>query len=222
MMRNIMGQQKSSFDFRQIMDQGKILLVNLAKGKTGEINSQLLGLIVVSKLQMAAFARADIVDKTQRRDFFLYIDEFQNFITDSIATILSEARKYKLDLIVAHQYLGQLVDEKGKPTVRDAILGNVGTILSGRIGPEDSEILAKEFAPIFGAHDLLNCPQYAFYTKELIDNQASRPFLMKSHPPKKGNRELADALKELSRLKFGRPREIVEAEIFERTKIGLL
>ncbi len=219
MMRNIMGQQKSSFDFREIMDQKKILLVNLAKGKTGEVNAKLLGLIIVAKLQMAAMGRADMREE-DRHDFYLYIDEFQNFITDSISTILSEARKYKLDLIVAHQYMGQLTDDKGKSPIRDAIMGNVGTILAGRIGPEDAEILAKEFAPVFGAFDLLNAPKFAFYTKLLIDNQAGRPFLMNSLPPQKGNRELGAAIKELSRLKFGRDRAIVEAEILERTKLG--
>ena len=219
MMRNIMGQQKSSFDFRDIMDNKKILLVNLAKGKTGEVNAKLLGLIIVAKLQMAAMGRADMREE-DRHDFYLYIDEFQNFITDSISTILSEARKYKLDLIIAHQYMGQLTDDKGKSPIRDAVLGNVGTIMSGRIGPEDAEVLAKEFAPVFGAFDLLNAPQYAFYTKLLIDNQASRPFLVNAMPPVKGNRELGAAIKELSRLKFGRDRSIVEAEILEHTKLG--
>ncbi len=219
MMRNIMGQQQSGFSFRQVMDEGKILLVNLAKGKTGEVNAKLLGLIVVAKLQMAAMGRADM-DEELRKDFYLYIDEFQNFITDSISTILSEARKYKLDLIVAHQYMGQLMDDKGKADVKDAILGNVGTIMVGRIGPEDSEILAKEFAPTFGSYDLLNTPQYSFYVKELIDNTASKPFLMKAYPPVKGNRELANAIKQLSRLKYGRDKSIVVDEILERTQLG--
>ena len=219
MMRNIMGQQHSSFDFREVMDKKKILLVNLAKGKTGEVNAKLLGLIVVAKLQMAAMGRADMREE-DRNDFYLYIDEFQNFITDSIATILSEARKYKLDLIVAHQYMGQLMDDKGKSPIKDAVLGNVGTILSGRIGPEDAEILSKEFAPTFGAYDLLNAPQYSFYAKILIDNQASKPFLLSAYPPRKGNKELGSAIKELSRLKYGRDRMIVEAELMERTQLG--
>jgi len=219
MMRNIMGQQKSAFSFREIMDNKKILLVNLAKGKTGEVNAKLLGLIIVAKLQMAAMGRADMAEE-DRSDFYLYIDEFQNFITDSISTILSEARKYRLDLIIAHQYMGQLTDDKGKADVRDAVLGNVGTILSGRIGPDDSEILAKEFAPVFGSYDLLNCPKYSFYIKMLIDNQASKPFLMNAYPPVRGNLELASAIKELSRLKYGRDKNIVEAELMERTKLG--
>lgn len=218
MMRNIMGQQKSGFDFRDIMDNEKILLVNLSKGKVGEINAKLLGLIVVAKLQMAAMGRADMAEE-DRKDFYLYIDEFQNFVTDSISTILSEARKYKLDLIIAHQYMGQLVDDKGKAEIREAVLGNVGTIMVGRIGPDDSEILAKEFAPVFGSYDLLNAPQYSFYIKELIDNQASKPFLLKAYPPEKGNPELAEAIKQLSRLKYGRDKKIVEAEILERTKL---
>lgn len=220
MMRNIMGQQKSGFDFRRVMDEQKILFVNLAKGKTGEVNAKLLGLIIVAKLQMAAMARADIPEE-ERKDFYLYIDEFQNFVTDSIATILSEARKYKLDLVLAHQYMGQLTDEKGKADVRDAVLGNVGTMLIGRIGPEDAELLAKEMSPVFGSYDLLNPPEYSFYTKILIDNKPSRPFSMQTYPPERGNRALADAIKELSRLKYGRDRSIVESEILERTKLGV-
>jgi hypothetical protein len=220
MMRNIMGQSHSGFDFRDIMDQKKILLVNLSKGTTGEVNAKLLGLIIVAKLQMAALGRADIAQE-DRNDFYLYIDEFQNFVTDSISTILSEARKYRLDLIIAHQYMGQLTDDKGQSAIRDAVLGNVGTMISYRIGPEDAEILAKEYAPVFGAYDLLNTPQYAVYMKLLIDNTASRPFLMQTYPLPPANRELADSIRELSRLKYGRDRRIVEAEILERTKLGV-
>ncbi len=219
MIRNIIGQSRSGFNFREIMDKKKILLVNLAKGLVGEINSNLLGLIIVSKLQMTALERASLPED-QRHDFFLYIDEFQNFITDSIATILSEARKYRLELIIAHQYLNQLVDNKGKNTVRDAVLGNAGTLVTFRIGVEDAEILAKEYAPVFSAYDLMNVEQYTAYTKLLIDNTAAKPFNMMTYPPKPGNKELAAAIKELSRLKYGRPREIVEAEIMERAKLG--
>lgn len=219
MMRNIMGQQHSGFDFREAMDGKKILLVNLAKGKTGEVNAKLLGLIVVAKLQMAAMGRADMAEK-DRHDFYLYIDEFQNFITDSISTILSEARKYRLDLIVAHQYMGQLVDDKGKSDVRDAILGNAGTLCIGRIGPEDADILAKEFVPTFGSYDLLNPPPFSYYTKLLIDGKASKPFNMAGYPPQEGNRKLAESIKQLSRLKFGRDKTIVVDEIMERTRLG--
>jgi len=201
------------------MDKKKILLVNLSKGLVGEINSNLLGLIIVSKIQMAALERASLPED-ERHDFYLYIDEFQNFITDSIATILSEARKYRLNLIVAHQYLKQLEDNKGKTGVRDAVLGNAGTIVTFRIGPEDAEILQKEFAPVFGAYDLINVEQYTAYIKMLIDNTAAKPFNMNTYPPLHGNKELAAAIKELSRLKYGRPRELVEAEIMERAQLG--
>ncbi len=219
MVRNIIGQSHSGFNFREVMDQKKILIVNLAKGLTGEINSNLLGMIIVSKLQMAALERANMPED-QRHDFYLYIDEFQNFITDSIATILSEARKYRLELVIAHQYMKQLEDNKGKSAVRDAVLGNAGTIVSFRIGVEDADILAKEFAPIFSAYDLVNVEQYTAYTKLLINNTAAKPFSMMTYPPKAGNKELAEAIKELSRLKYGRPREIVEAEIMERSALG--
>ncbi|MEK7102480.1 MAG: type IV secretion system DNA-binding domain-containing protein, partial [Patescibacteria group bacterium] len=218
MMRNIIGQEHSSFDFREIMDKKKILIVNLAKGTVGEINANVLGMVIVSKLQMAAFARAELPED-QRHDFYLYIDEFQNFITDSIATILSEARKYRLDLIIAHQYLGQLAP-KGDTKIRDAVLGNVGTIACYRIGVEDAEVLSKEFAPVFSAHDLINVEKYTAYIKLLIDNTAARPFNLRVDKPPSGNRELAAGIKELSRLKFGRDRRLVNAEIMERAQLG--
>lgn len=217
-MRNIIGQQKSGFNIRKAMDEKKILLVNLSKGKTGEVNSKLLGLIIVSKLQMAALSRAN-VPESERNDFYLYIDEFQNFITPSIATILSEARKYRLNLTMAHQYMGQLV-EKQDTSIRDAILGNAGTMCVYRIGVEDAEVLEKEFTPTFNAYDLVNAEQHTAYIKLLIDNTASKPFSMKVYAPTKGDRDLADALKQLSRLKYARPREIVEAEILERSQLG--
>jgi hypothetical protein len=201
------------------MDNQKILIVNLAKGTTGEVNAKLLGLIIVAKLQMAAMGRADIPEP-DRKDFYLYIDEFQNFVTDSISTILSEARKYRLDLTIAHQYMGQLMDDKGKSPIRDAVLGNAGTILTGRIGPDDAEVLQKEFAPTFGSYDLLNPPPFTYYVKLLIDNEASKPFNMMAYPPAKGNRQLAEAIKQLARLKYGRDRRIVEAEILDRTKLA--
>lgn len=221
MIRNIIGQSRSGFNFRDVMDKKKILIVNLAKGLVGEINANLLGMIIVSKLQMAALERASIPEE-DRHDFYLYIDEFQNFITDSIATILSEARKYRLELVIAHQYLSQLVDNKGKNTVRDAVLGNAGTIVSFRIGVEDADILQKEFAPVFSAYDLVNVEQYTAYIKLLIDNTAAKPFNMMTPAPTPGNKEMAAAIKELSRLKFGRPREIVEAEIMERAALGVV
>jgi len=219
MMRNIIGQSHSSFDFREVMDKQKILLVNLSKGKTGEVNSSLLGMIIVSKLQMAAMGRADMPED-ERKDFYLYMDEFQNFVTGSIATILSEARKYRLNLIMAHQYLGQLVSEGGKTEVRDAVLGNAGTMLVCRIGVEDTEVLAKEFEPVFSGYDLVNAEKYTWYTKMIVDNTAQKPFTMKAPWTEKGDVKLANAIKELSRLKYGRDKKIVESEIMERTQLG--
>ncbi|MBI2485164.1 type IV secretory system conjugative DNA transfer family protein [Candidatus Uhrbacteria bacterium] len=218
MIRNIIGQSHSGFSIREIMDQSKILIVNLSKGKTGEVNASLLGLIIVAKLQMAALARADMPEE-QRKDFYLYIDEFQNFITDSIATILSEARKYRLDLIMAHQYMGQLVKDN-KTEVRDAVLGNVGTMFVSRIGVEDAEVLEKEFAPLFSGYDLINAEKFTWYSKMIIDNDAQKPFTLHTVLPPKGNPELAAAIKELSRLKYGRERVLVEEEILERSALG--
>ena len=217
MMRNIIGQQKSGFSFREVMDKKKILLINLAKGKTGEVNSSLLGLIIVSKLQMAALARADMPED-QRQDFYLYIDEFQNFITDSISTILSEARKYRLNLIIGHQYMGQLVKDN-KTEIRDAVLGNVGSMFVSRIGPEDSEILEKIFSPTFAGYDLINSDKFTWYSKIIVDNTQVKPFTMKTFPPPPSDPKLAGAIKQLCRLKYGRDRAIVEAEILERSQI---
>ncbi len=217
MMRNIIGQPKSAFDVRDIMDNKKILLVNLSKGKIGEVNSSLLGLIIVSKIQMAAMARAD-VPKEERHDFYLYMDEFQNFITDSIATILSEARKYRLNLIMAHQYINQLVVNNDTST-RDAVFGNAGTMVSFRVGAEDAEVLEKEFAPVFDQNDIINVAKYTANIKLLIDNTASRPFNMNTILPPEGDRSIVPTLKELSALKYGRPRDEVEADIKERGQL---
>ena len=218
MMRNIIGQTRSSINFREIMDTKKILLVNLSKGKTGDVNAELLGLVIVSKLQMAALTRADIPED-QRHDFYLYIDEFQNFITDSIATILSEARKYRLNLIIAHQYIGQLVKDNDTK-IRDAVFGNVGTNFVARIGPEDVETLEKIYSPEFSGYDLINSDKFTWYVKMIVDNSQEKPFTLNFNTPPKGDVELATAIKELSRLKYGRDRSIVEAEILERTSFG--
>lgn len=214
MMRNIIGQTHSAFNFRDIMDNQKILLVNLSKGKTGEVNASLLGLILVAKLQMAAFTRADIPED-QRKDFYLYIDEFQNFVTPSIATILSEARKYRLNLVLAHQYMGQLVRD-GKTEIRDAVLGNVGTMLVARVGPEDVETLGKVFEPTFSGQDLMNTDMFTWNVKMIIDNAQAKPFTMKAYPPAKGSRKVADALKEISRLQYGIDKDMAAQEILER------
>jgi len=218
MMRNIIGQPVSAFNIRKMMDEKKVLLVNLSKGKVGEVNANLLGLIIVSKLQMAALSRADMPEH-MRNDFYLYIDEFQNFITPSIATILSEARKYKLNLIMAHQYMGQLVE--GQDTkIRDAVLGNVGTMVAFRIGVEDAEILEKQFAPVFSAFDLININRFNAYIRLLIDNTASKPFNMATYPSSLGDQSIASEIKHVSRLTYGRERSAVEKEILERTKLG--
>ncbi len=218
MMRNIIGQPKSGFNFREIMDSGKIFLANLSKGKVGEMNSNLLGLIIVSKLQMAALSRADTPEH-QTRDFFLYIDEFQNFITDSIAIILSEARKYKLDLCMAHQYIGQLV-VNNDTKVRDAVFGNVGTIAAFRVGVDDAETLAQQLAPVVTEYDVINIEKFNAYVRLLIDNTASRPFTMATFPPPQGNPEIGSQIKAAVRLRYGRPRSVVEDEILTRTKLG--
>ncbi len=216
-MRPIIGQQKSAFQFRDLMDNRKILLVKLSKGKIGDLNAYLLGMVIVGKILMAALSRTD-VPKDQRKDFYLYIDEFQNFTTDSIAIILSEARKYLLNLVVAHQYIGQLV-KNNDTTIRDAVFGNVGTLVSFKIGVEDAETLAKEFAPVFNQYDVINIEQYTSYVKLLVNNQTLRPFSMKGIPLDKGNeKEIVDAIAELSRLKYGRPREEIEQEIRDRSK----
>jgi len=214
MMRNIIGQTKSGFNLREIMDEEKILFVDLAKGKTGEVNMQLLGLVIVSKLQMAAMARADIPED-QRNDFYLYIDEFQNFVTPSIATILSEARKYKLDLIMAHQYMIQVV-EKGDTQIRDAILGNVGSMFVSRIGPEDTETFVKIFEPTFNANDLINSDKHTWYVKMIVKNDSVAPFTMIGTRPIEPDPVLAAKIRQLSRVTYARKRVIVEAEVNKR------
>jgi hypothetical protein len=221
MMRPIIAQQTSAFNFRDIMDKRKILLVSLPKGLVGELNAYLLGMILVGKLLMAALSRADM-PKEERRNFFLYIDEFQNFTTNSVCQILSEARKYGLGLIIAHQYIGQLV-ARGDTAIKDAVFGNVGTIISFKIGSEDAEVLQKEFAPTFDAYDLINVEKFTAYIKLLISNTASRPFTIRTPWPLAGqeNLELASNVRQLSRLKYGQDRSLVEAEISQRGKLNL-
>jgi len=213
-MRNILGQSQSSIDIRKAMDEGKIILVKLAKGQIGEINMQLLGMILVAQIQMAAMARAD-VPENERRDFYLYVDEFQNFATDSFAAILSEARKFRLNLIVANQFIGQLTDE-----IRDAVFGNVGSLMCFRVGNDDAEYMAKQFAPLFSQQDLINIENYNSITKILIDSKPTRPFSLSGYNyPPGSSKEIGDAVRQLSRLKYGRPRDIVDAEIEERMSI---
>jgi hypothetical protein len=219
MMRNIIGQTKSGFNFREIMDSKKIFLANLSKGEMGDINSNLIGMILVTKIQMAALSRVDTPEK-QRQDFYLYVDEFQNFTTDSIPTILSEARKYRLNLHLAHQFITQ-VDEK----IRDAVFGNVGTIISYRVGAQDAEILEKEFAPVFNANDIVNLGFAQAYIKATTQKTPLPAFSLQIPPPltitqpEKVRPKVAQALKQLSRLKYGRDRAVIEREIEERGKV---
>lgn len=213
MMRNIIGQTKSAFDLRDIMDNKKILLVNLSKGRTGDLNAKLLGMIFVMKFQAAAMSRAN-VEESERPDFCLYVDEFQNFSTDSFATIMSEARKYHLNLIVANQFTTQLSEE-----IRDAVFGNMGTIVSFRVGQNDVDALSRYFKPIFEADDILRVPNYNAIVRTLINGVPTQPFSMAALPPLGNpNPKLMQALMQLSAAKFGKPRTIIDAEIMERMK----
>jgi hypothetical protein len=219
--RNIIGQPKSAFNIREIMDNQKVLLVNLSKGKIGDVNAQLLGLIFVNKVNMAAMSRQDI-PKEDRKDFYLYVDEFQNFATDTFASILSEARKYRLSLIMAHQYIAQLTKTpsgKDDTRVRDAVFGNVGTMLSFKVGADDAEYLAKEYAPLLSEQDILGIANYSAYIKLNIHNTTSRPFSLQTIWDPQGNDKMADILKQYSRMKYGRKRVFVDQEIEARLGI---
>ena len=199
LMRNIIGQAQSSFNIREIMDSGKILLINLAKGKIGEINSKLLGLIIVSKIQVAAFSRADIPED-ERRDFYLYVDEFQNFTTDTFATILAEARKFKLNLNITNQYIAQLTEQ-----IRDAVIGNAGTLIAYRIGAEDAEFMIKEM-PGLTLEDFTNLDRFEAYVKLLIDLTPTKPFSLKGiKSPTKGSQEMADWIIKANRHLYSKP-----------------
>ena len=209
LIRNMVGQPKSGIDMRQIMDQKKILIINLSKGRLGEDSSALLGGLLITKLQLAAMSRVNMPE-SERNDFYLYVDEFQNFTTDSFGTILSEARKYRLNLVLAHQYIAQLT-ENGSFKIKNAVFGNVGTMICFRVGSEDSEILEKEFAPIFTSQHLQNLNARQTVLKLSIDNASAGPFLAETLPPifeKMGGR-LAVGLK-VSRERYGSPVEKVE------------
>jgi len=216
MMRNIIGQSKSAFDIRKIMDEGKILLVNLSKGELGEMNSYLLGMVLVSKIQSAAFSRANIPE-TERKDFYLYVDEFQNFTTDSFATILSEARKYRLSLNVTNQYIAQLTEK-----IRDAVIGNAGTLICYRIGAGDAEYMVKEF-PGVTIDDMVNLDKYTTYTKLLIDLTPSKPFTMHGVlSPIEKNQTMKEAIVQLSNLKYTHTKNEIEKILnkrYEKEKI---
>ena len=211
-MRPIIAQEKSAWSFREIMDQKKILLVNLAKGRLGDLNANLIGLILVGKMLMAALSRVDSFGKDMP-PFYLYIDEFQNITTPSIASILSEARKYKLSLIIAHQFIKQL-DEK----IRDAVFGNVGSLAMFRVGAEDAEFLAKQLEPVFTEQDLINLDNRNAYLKLLVAGRPVKPFSIETVAPQAGNMEVVAKLKELSALKFGRSKASIEEEVAAKYK----
>jgi hypothetical protein len=209
-MRPVIAQEKSSFNFRQIMDERKILLVNLSKGRLGDINSNLIGLILVGKLLMAALSRVD--QPTQSLNpFYLYIDEFQNITTDSIATILSEARKYKLSLHIAHQFTGQLTD-----SIKNAVFGNVGTLAVFRVGADDAQYLEQQFTPRFTAGDIMNINNFNCYLKLLANGVPQEPFNVAVFPAPNGKLDIVGDLKEYSYYRYGKPRELVESEILKK------
>ena len=206
--RNIIGQPKSSFNIRQIMDEGKILIVNLSKGLIGEDNAAILGSFLVTKIQLAAMSRSDIPNVEDRRPFYLYVDEFQNFATDSFAVILSEARKYGLNLTVANQYISQMSD-----TVRDAVFGNVGTMMSMRVSPEDAPVLAQQFAPQFEAQDILQMNNRHFVCTMMINGEKMPAFSGTTlRLPTAGQDYLNDIIAS-TRANYARPKAEVEAEI---------
>lgn len=218
LMRNIIGQSQSAFDFRKVMDEGKILLINLAKGKLGEENSNFLGLILVPKILVAAMSRVDIPEE-KRRDFYLYVDEFQNFATPDFAQILSEARKFHLNLCVANQFIGQMDEE-----VKNAVFGNVGTLVSFRVGVTDANYLQHWFQPVFNESDLINIDVYNAYINTIVNNKPVPPFsvdLRKDIVAEKRqeNQKVAEAVIQLSRLKYGKPRDLIEAEIGQRARL---
>ena len=213
-MRPIIGQPKSAFNFRQVMDEGKILLVNLSKGRIGDINAGLLGMVFTGKLLMAALSRVDIQEADKRRDFNLYVDEFQNFTTDSISTILSEARKYRLNMTMAHQFIAQLTEK-----TRDSVFGNVGSQIVFRVGIQDAEFLEKQFQPVFDKNDLINIDNFNAYVKTLVNGETVKPFNIQTLLLERGNRELIDQLKERSRQKYGADRQEIEDSIFKRLRM---
>ncbi len=208
LVRNIIGQPKSSFDIRDLMDKKKIILINLAKGRIGEENSRLIGAMLITKIYLAAMSRVEVLEG-ERSDFYLYVDEFQNFATESFKDILSEARKYRLNLILAHQYISQM-DE----AVRDAVFGNIGTLIAFRVGAYDAEVLEKEFSPEFMVQDLVNLGFGSIYLKLMIDGVASRPFSALTLPPMfKPKENFSEEIINKSRGKYAWPKKEVEEQI---------
>ncbi|PIR88033.1 MAG: hypothetical protein COU10_01370 [Candidatus Harrisonbacteria bacterium CG10_big_fil_rev_8_21_14_0_10_45_28] len=211
--RNVVGQTKSTIDIFELMNSGKIFLVNVSKGRIGEDNSALLGAMLITKIQLSSMERVRIPEE-ERKDFYLYVDEFQNFATDSFAGVLSEARKYRLNLIIAHQYIGQLVMDNSTK-IRDAVFGNTGTMIVFRVGAADAEYLESEFAPEFEIEDVVNIPNYHIYLKLMVNGMTSRPFSACTLPPFTINNDAAGAgtIIDMSRKKYAKSREVVEAEI---------
>ncbi len=218
-MRNVLGQSKSSFDLREVMDDGKILLVNLSKGKIGDENMKLMGLLLIQKVLAAALSRGDVPEK-ERRDFFLYVDEFQNFTTDEFQTILSEARKYRLNLTVGNQYIGQMTEE-----IKNAVFGNVGTLVIGRTGVDDAQFLEHHFEPTFNSQDIVGQPNFNFYVKLLSQGQYPLPFSMETaeYPFNPNGSfkmatypKLRPIIENMSRMKYGRDVNLVGEEIVRR------
>ena len=208
--RNIVGQPKSAIDLRFAMDKGKIVIVNLSKGKIGEDNSALLGAMIITKFQLDAMSRANVSEE-KRKDFYLYVDEFQNFATDAFATILSEARKYKLDLTMANQYIAQMPDE-----VRDAVFGNVGSLISMQVGFDDAEYISQQFGEEVMPPDLVSMSKFTAYMRLLIDNMPSKTFSMETLPPplsRKIDKERVEKIKKVCRERYATDRKVVEDKI---------
>jgi hypothetical protein len=208
--RPIIAQSRSTIDFNQIMNERKVLIVNLSKGLIGETSAYLMGMLLITKILLGAFARITIPEE-ERKDFYLYVDEFQNFAFKGVASILAEARKYRLSMVLAHQYIKQLPEE-----IASAVVGNVGTIISFRVGAQDAEFLERIFSPVFNKFDLVNIPNYNAYIKLLIHGYVSDAFNIKTFPPEPSSKELAEKVAELSMLKYGKEKEIIEKEIAEK------
>jgi hypothetical protein len=228
-MRPIIAQQQSTVDFRDAMDNQKIVLVKLSKGKIGELNASLLGMVIIGKILAAALSRVDIEREEDRKPFYLYIDEFQNFLTDGVNQILAEARKYQLSLTIGHQFIGQLTRKGGDTKIRDSIFGNVGTKICFRVGPDDAKYLASQFNGVFDENDFMKISNGNAYAQMLVDGTYPPPFSLNTffwQSPydlitKEGNRSLAELIRNISRLRYGRDREVVETEIIQRGRVKL-
>jgi hypothetical protein len=216
LIRNIVAQTRSTIDIRKIMDEGKILIVNLSKGRVGEDGMRLLGGMIVTKIQLSAQERQNQKEH-ERRDFYLYVDEFQNFANESFATILSEARKYRLNLIVAHQYMAQLEEP-----VQEAVLGNVGTMIAMRVGPQDAELLETEFAPVFVPEDLVNLAKFQMYLKLMVDGVATQPFSANTLPPIANRTGSEESVIKVSRERYSEPRHVIEEKVLKWTGMELV